>query len=487
MSKKESVFNFFSSVPVKIEGDILVYQCKCGVQRKQKKKSGYSNLLSHIHSSHNDNASSSSQPKMEFFYSNKAKNIFSCIDWIVSENREFQFCEKELVRKYSKLEPISCNSLMKYIDLLVKNVELKIKNSLPSKFGLVLDGWTDKSTHYIAVFAIFPSDSNRREILLAFSPLLDESDLTADSVRSFLKFILENVYGKGLSNVTFLVADNATVNKRLADLLNIPLIGCFSHKLHLAIKLLLSQNEKTVSNVREVMKKLRGLKRSAVLRRQTNLSPLLDNETRWSSAYWMLKRYFELLPFMDESDVELCDLLPSPSENASLKSLLEKLNQFESVAQILQKSETNLSTARLIFNEIVIEFPELGKYLSADAQIVHSKGFESALHKVVQNQEIDEGERQIVDVFETMPTDFSSDDSFISRALKRQKMNPVMRDILQLIPATSNIVERLFSQAKLIKTDQRNMSPVVLESTVFLKVNHMFWNEASVDECINKC
>ena len=47
---------------------------------------------------------------------------------------------------------------------------------------------------------------------------------------------------------------------------------------------------------------------------------------------------------------------------------------------------------------------------------------------------------------------------------------------LDWIPATSDIVERFFSQAKLVLTDLRkSMSPFTLESILFLKVHKDIW------------
>ena len=110
----------------------------------------------------------------------KASNIYSWIDWIVAENLPFNYCEKECTRKYAKLKSISVESVMKYMDLLVVEVEERIKKDLPQKFAVVFDGWSEDSTHFIGIFAVFISDeAERRKTrhLLAFTPLLDETDL----------------------------------------------------------------------------------------------------------------------------------------------------------------------------------------------------------------------------------------------------------------------------------------------------------------------
>ena len=55
----------------------------------------------------------------------KAKNIYGWIELTVMENREFMLPEREYTRKYTNLEPITTDTLIKYIDLLLFEVEQK--------------------------------------------------------------------------------------------------------------------------------------------------------------------------------------------------------------------------------------------------------------------------------------------------------------------------------------------------------------------------
>ena len=58
---------------------------------------------------------------------------------------------------------------------------------------------------------------------------------TSRSHKSFIIDVLE-LFGKGTSSLLYLVADNAAVNTCLADLLEIPMIGCASHRFNLDCK-----------------------------------------------------------------------------------------------------------------------------------------------------------------------------------------------------------------------------------------------------------
>ena len=55
------------------------------------------------------------------------------------------------------------------------------------------------------------------------------------------------------------------------------------------------------------------------------------------------------------------------------------------------------------------------------------------------------------------------------------------------IKPTSNIVERLFSRAKLILTPNRSgMSPLNFEQDIFLMVNNTLWDAHMVNDIVAK-
>ena len=69
------------------------------------------------------------------------QKIFSWIEWIIVENLPFNFVEKVMSRKNSKMEPISKYTLLKYMDQLGYECEEVLKNILPDRFGISFDGW----------------------------------------------------------------------------------------------------------------------------------------------------------------------------------------------------------------------------------------------------------------------------------------------------------------------------------------------------------
>jgi hypothetical protein len=85
-------------------------------------------------------------------------------------------------------------------------------------------------------------DGLPKAILLAFSPLFDEADFTAESHKEFIEQVLQNVFKKNLENVVCLVGDNCSTNHALATLCRKPLVGCAAHKFNLQIQAYLTAN-----------------------------------------------------------------------------------------------------------------------------------------------------------------------------------------------------------------------------------------------------
>ena len=82
------------------------------------------------------------------------------------------------------------------------------------------------------------------------------------------------------------------------------------------------------------------------------------------------------------------------------------------------------------------------------------------------------------------------DNDFALNLLKRSKKRKLSAgskyiDLTQ-IPPTSNIVERLFSAARLVLTDYRkSMDDYSFECLMFLKTNNTFWDLALFNEIYN--
>ncbi|KAG2787399.1 hypothetical protein PC129_g19744 [Phytophthora cactorum] len=161
---------------------------------------------------------------------------------------------------------MSVETQLRYADLVTKTVEANLSEVPPSMFGIIIDGRTFLSEHFVAIFAVFDHDDRVEKVLLVMAPIVNDNtdDHTVESHVSFLEGILP-FYKRDTSNISYLVGDNCSVNTKLADLLEAPFIGSASHRLDLAVNLFLSQYAPQLEQVQQLMQKLRGLNKAAKL------------------------------------------------------------------------------------------------------------------------------------------------------------------------------------------------------------------------------
>ncbi|GMF43942.1 unnamed protein product [Phytophthora fragariaefolia] len=163
---------------------------------------------------------------------------------------------------------------------LTKAVELSIASEMPNRFGLIFDGWTHSSEHYIAVYACYEVDGMETTPLLCMAPLLEEEDLSARGHMEFLATMLPRDFGKQLDQCCFLVAGNYSVNKRLTTLMDVPLVGSASPRLNRAVQADIQDYEEELDTVQKLMIRLRTLTQSAKLRASPpqRLYPIIKTE-----------------------------------------------------------------------------------------------------------------------------------------------------------------------------------------------------------------
>ncbi|EGZ08317.1 hypothetical protein PHYSODRAFT_288834 [Phytophthora sojae] len=257
---------------------------------------------------------------------------------------------------YSSLDPISEEALRAGMDGIVVAVERSIASELPARFGIMLDGWTHASEHYIAVFACYEVNGCPKTTLLSMAPLLDALDdvLSAQGHLESLTTMLPRDYGVQLAQCRFLVADNCAVNRRLATLMSVPLVGCASHRLNLAVQADMASHEEDLAAVQALMVKLRTLTQSAKLRLKTPLRPVIRQDTHWSSTFEMVRRYLQL-EFLDAEDDDLMDLLPPPAMNKRLRALYQELCDIE--------HDVDLLDVREWFDELIAAKSQYGRYI----------------------------------------------------------------------------------------------------------------------------
>ena len=80
-------------------------------------------------------------------------------------------------------------------------------------------------------------------MLLGFSPMLeDDFNFTSESHKNLIIHVL-SVFDKTLDNVLCFVGDNCSTNTHLADICELPLVGCASHRFNLEVQAFLDNSQ----------------------------------------------------------------------------------------------------------------------------------------------------------------------------------------------------------------------------------------------------
>eukprot|EP00171_Calliarthron_tuberculosum_P012778 IDg12778t1 len=199
----------------------------------------------------------------------------------------------------------------------------------------MLDGRSTASTHYIGLMAIFGARAQvDTQASLSYFLLWRMKRLNAP-ISTKLYWNMYWVFTeKGVNNVFAVISDNCATNRALYGLFSCGFVGCASQKFNLAVKDLLMTHKDIICKVRELMKKLRALLERAILRKFTDLTPIVSSVTRWSSTYEMLQRYLRLRDVLIQIQIsDIDDMMPIRRETQDLESLCSKLGVLESVTK----------------------------------------------------------------------------------------------------------------------------------------------------------
>jgi hypothetical protein len=267
--------------------------------------------------------------------SSRAHTYYGWLDLILSCNLPFKIVENSTFAKYVNLTPICRNTFKNLLHSMSSFMKIQIRPLLPQRFPIIFDGWDDGCGRYfVAVYTFFVLDQKNKYLLLGMQPPPTLASFRAVDHKLLLKELLQE-YGREIEDIGYLIGDNCSTNKALANQLHVPLIGCASHRLNLATKIVISLEEHLLVKVSGVMTLLSSKKRSARLRASTPLRPKHRMAVRWSADFKMIERYLQLSPFLTAwpyLDPELQGSLLSVEEEAKLKELYEKLKSFNSVS-----------------------------------------------------------------------------------------------------------------------------------------------------------
>jgi hypothetical protein len=427
-------------------------------------------------------------------------------------------------------EPFCAKSIKKWIINTAKKTEEDIGKILreAGHCTLIMDGWTSDgtSTHYIAMFAGFINQSNEyEEVLLGIQPTLEEDDLGANSHIDLFDSTLA-LYGLTKDNVACFICDNCNTNKSISNKWGIPMIGCASHRLNLAIRHWIEEQyqvdgrgvktylKDALKSLATLMSKASNLKAAAKLREVTfeaygrELSAKKENDTRWTSTMAMTDRYLKIRPELKKLDA-LDEYQLSKAENKIIMEVAKP--HFMILFQLtksLQFHELDLLFVRQEFDLLLAdeEFACMSEFLAPDADIVACPDFENGLVKIMKSETLSVAEAHACRFLKknTAASGSTSMDEEeneltslerLERHRKKHKAshcaptgdnaNKAYIDVFKLISPTSNSCERLFSEAKYILVPhRRGLSPITFESIIYLKKNHKHWDVKTVGKAM---
>ncbi|DBA03695.1 TPA: LOW QUALITY PROTEIN: hypothetical protein N0F65_004112, partial [Lagenidium giganteum] len=220
---------------------------------------------------------------------------------------------------------------------------------LGSVFGLMFDGWSAGSLHFLR------GDSSVlqwRLRLIGISPREMVKRLTHTPSISPLFF-----YNKDLSIVNFRVGNNcSTLQSRPSS-----------------PRRLSAQH---IDVVQHLMSMLRLPKHAAELARHTSLRAVRANATRWSSIFKMLDQNMCIQDaILRVPAVEDC--VPRGATHKRVTTLRDTFQELNSVCVKLQHVDCSLGNVRALFDACIVQYPVMAKY--PNAEIVHSPRFENAV------------------------------------------------------------------------------------------------------------
>ncbi|KAG2768906.1 hypothetical protein Pcac1_g19930 [Phytophthora cactorum] len=198
------------------------FSCKqCGKVRKQTPGTGYTNLISHLAAKHPgytetyDESQQTHGQSLEAhgFVDKRTMEIFKWMEWIVAWNHALSEVDDPLTRSLAAVKPISSKTLMWYMRHVAAKVGARIAVDMNGQFGLMFDGWTSCTTHFVTIYAIFTKDGILSQVLLSISPA--EYGQSAEAYLEMIDAVLE-LYNKDSAMIMFIVADNCATNQAIA-------------------------------------------------------------------------------------------------------------------------------------------------------------------------------------------------------------------------------------------------------------------------------
>ncbi|KAG6944665.1 hypothetical protein JG687_00017733 [Phytophthora cactorum] len=112
---------------------------------------------------------------------------------------------------------------------IAEKVRVNLEVIMGVCFGIMFDGWSNGSVHYVAVYGVLEAYGILRIQLLAVSPLQDGSQDADAHINPCDRVQQETRHGR------VVIGDNCSTNQSIATNLGVPFFYCASHRFNLAV------------------------------------------------------------------------------------------------------------------------------------------------------------------------------------------------------------------------------------------------------------
>ena len=449
-----------------------------------------------------------------------------CLRLLIFDGAPFSLFESTNFRKLAKVSPPSRNTLKKDLLKLHQSCNLALKAELKGcgPYALQLDGWSRGSVHYVCVMISFCDvNDDYKERMLCFRPLPARTNQSAANHAKLIKQLLKE-FELPRNELRCFVGDHASTNPALAKKhFKVPLLGCQSHRLNLAVKSYLDK-EKQVTELLEkidaymswaVTNKEYGYIEKSALKRdlKTGFKGKRLNPIRWTSNFDVMARYKKLLEakvIEDTLKIRREIILASSRKDREAWVAKGELSRDENdqVIEICKSFQKNLLPGTKHLQKPGLNYADAVNAIElvfADFPYIESffKRFKSPCRKFEQAvKEILDGNSktlppdlvQVADLFlkknklkdddagkKTKTSELPFDEKMRLKRL-RKKHGQDKYVSCNFIPSTSVSVERAFSRGKFLLRDLRtSMSDNIFEALMVCYWNHEFFIGARED------
>ena len=447
-------------------------------------------------------------------------------------------------------------------------VEVKLATEMKAagKGSIVHDAWTKFGTHFFGLFSTYMASRQylvEGSMLTIYKPIIsllsvlplhtiscesqdednsddledmeEASNFTARAHYVHIKDILTNYYDMDTAKwITYQTADSASVNLKLAKLMNIPHVNCENHLLNNEVKLWLANSTVEENNdnartfgpgtvikyVHRTMLDLKTNKSRAILRTKTELAPTIRNETRWLSSHSMMSKWGKIEDACNATSAEEnATIVMPPSTFHFRRAAMNTTKMLEVINSVTVKLQQQALPLHKCWDlqELLIDTVQRGRayqlspwfnnnfgtmYINPKSDKRPNKAFVNAtikMQKRAAHTLLTSEASAIRKWLKKVPANDNRSTMSLADRLKNPEPRGEKRTAEQLhgqdnhdgdncldhVIGSAAEVERLWSEARYIMTSSRSrMAPIFFEAILFLHYNRYLWDDKTVQEAL---